>query len=112
MKTYAKIQNIKHSSVNIDLFLWVPGARSSVVDWGTMLKAGRSPVRVPDEVDFFNLLNPSSRTMALGSTQPLREMSTRNFPGGKKWPARKADNLAAVFESNVWKCESLKLSQP
>jgi hypothetical protein len=28
------------------------------------------------------LSNPSSRTMALGSTQPLREMSTRNLPGG------------------------------
>jgi hypothetical protein len=43
----------------------------------------RSPVRVPDEVDFFNLPNPSSRTMALGSTQPLTEMSTRKFTGGK-----------------------------
>jgi hypothetical protein len=31
--------------------------------------------------------------MALGSTQPLTEMSTRNFPGGKKRPARRADNL-------------------
>jgi hypothetical protein len=38
---------------------------------------------IPEEVDFFfNLPNPSSRTMALGSTQPLTEMSTRNFPGG------------------------------
>jgi hypothetical protein len=37
----------------------------------------------PDEVDFFfNLPNPSSRTMALGSTQPLTEMSTRKIPGG------------------------------
>jgi hypothetical protein len=27
----------------------------------------------------FNLPNPSSRTMALGSTQPLTEMSTRNL---------------------------------
>jgi hypothetical protein len=35
-----------------------------------MLQAGKSPVQVPDEVDFFNLPNPSSRTMALGSTQP------------------------------------------
>jgi hypothetical protein len=35
----------------------------------------------PDEVDF-NLLNPSSRTMALGSTKPLTEMSIRNLPGG------------------------------
>jgi hypothetical protein len=48
-----------------------------------MLQAGRSPVRVPNEVDFFNLPNPSSRTMALGSTQTLTEMSTRKFPGGK-----------------------------
>jgi hypothetical protein len=66
-----------------------------------MLRAGRSPVRIPDEVDFFNLPNPSSRTMALGSTQPLTEMSTRNLPGGKKRPARKADNLAAIYKPNV-----------
>jgi hypothetical protein len=30
--------------------------------------------------------------MALGSTQPLTEMSTRNFPRGKGRPAREADN--------------------
>jgi hypothetical protein len=36
----------------------------------------------PDEVDFFNLPNPSSRTTALGSTQPLIEMSIRDLPGG------------------------------
>jgi hypothetical protein len=35
-----------------------------------------------DEVEFFNLPNPSSPTMALGSTQPLTEMCTRNHPGG------------------------------
>jgi hypothetical protein len=28
---------------------------------------------------FFNLSNPTSRTMALGSTQSLAEMSTRNL---------------------------------
>jgi hypothetical protein len=49
-----------------------------------MLQTGRSPVQVPDKVDFFNLPNPPSRTMALESTHPLTEMSTRNFPGGKK----------------------------
>jgi hypothetical protein len=48
-----------------------------------MLQVGMSPVRVPDEVDIFNLPNPSSPTMALGSTQPLTEMSARNLPGGK-----------------------------
>jgi hypothetical protein len=66
-----------------------------------MLQVGRSPVRVSDEVGFFNLPNPSSRTMALGSTQPLTEMSTRNFPGGKMRWARRADNLAAIYEPNV-----------
>jgi hypothetical protein len=66
-----------------------------------MIQAGRSPVRALDEVDFFNLPNPSSHTMALGSTQPLIEMSTGNFPGGKKQPARRADNLAAIYEPNV-----------
>jgi hypothetical protein len=57
--------------------------------------------RIPDEVEFFNLPNPSSRTMALGSTQPLTEMSTRNLPGGRKRPARRADNLAAIYDPNV-----------
>jgi hypothetical protein len=66
-----------------------------------MLHVGRSPVRVQDEVDFFNLPNPSSRTMALGSTHPLTEMSTSNFPEGKKRPARRADNLAAICEPNA-----------
>jgi hypothetical protein len=66
-----------------------------------MLQAGGSPIRVPDEVNFFNLPNISSLTMALGSTQPLTEMSTRNFPGGKKRPARRADNLASIYEPNV-----------
>jgi hypothetical protein len=66
-----------------------------------MLQAGRSPVRVPDGVNFFNLSNSSSRTMALGSTQPLTEMSTRNLPGGKKRPALRADYLAAIYEPNV-----------
>jgi hypothetical protein len=67
-----------------------------------VLQAGISPIRVPDEVHFFfNLPNPSSRTMALGSTQPLTEMSTRNFPGSVKRPARRADNLVAICESDV-----------
>jgi hypothetical protein len=36
--------------------------------------------------------------MALGSTQPLTEMSTRNLPGGKGRPARGADNLTNICE--------------
>jgi hypothetical protein len=55
----------------------------------------------PDEVDFFNLPIPLSRTMALGLTQPLTEMSTRNLPGGKERPAHKANNLTAICEPIV-----------
>jgi hypothetical protein len=57
---------------------------------------------ITDEViGFFNVPNPSSRTMALGSTQPLTEMGTRNLPGGKGRPARKSDNLTAICEPIV-----------
>jgi hypothetical protein len=36
--------------------------------------------------------------MVLGSTQPLKEMSTRNLPGDKGWLLHKADNLTAICE--------------
>jgi hypothetical protein len=39
--------------------------------------------------------------MALGSTQPLTEMSTRSFPGGEGLPACEADNLTAICEPIV-----------
>jgi hypothetical protein len=39
--------------------------------------------------------------MALGSTQSLTEMSTRNILDGKERPVRKADNLAALYEPLV-----------
>jgi hypothetical protein len=41
--------------------------------------------------------------MALGTTQPLTEMSTRNILGGKGRPVRKADNLTAIYEPIVCK---------
>jgi hypothetical protein len=69
-----------------------------------MLQAGRSRDRVPMRWIFFSLPNPSSRTMALGSTQPLTEMSTKNLPGGgggKGRPMHKADNLTAICEPIV-----------
>jgi hypothetical protein len=45
---------------------------------------------IPSEfIEFFNWPNLSIRTMALGSAQPLREMSTKNLPGGKELPARR-----------------------
>jgi hypothetical protein len=46
--------------------------------------------------------------MALGSTQPLTEMSTRNFFGR---PSRKADDLTSIYEPTVKrKCGSFDVS--
>jgi hypothetical protein len=39
--------------------------------------------------------------MALGSTQPVTEMGTRNLPEGKESPARKVDDLTAIYEPIV-----------
>jgi hypothetical protein len=52
-------------------------------------------------IEFLNWPNSFSLTMALGSTQPLTEMSTRNLTECKGRPARKADNLTAICEPMV-----------
>jgi hypothetical protein len=76
----------------------VVAERSSLRHYATSRKVTGS---IPDEViRFFNWPNSSSRTMALGSTQPLTEMSTRNLPGGKGRRARKAD-FTAICEPIV-----------
>jgi hypothetical protein len=41
--------------------------------------------------------------MVLVSTQPLTEINTRNPPGGKGRPARKADYLTAISEPIAYK---------
>jgi hypothetical protein len=50
--------------------------------------------------------------MTLLSTHALTEMSTSNLPEGKKRPARRADELAVIYEPAVRKYGSLNLSQP
>jgi hypothetical protein len=65
----------------------------------------------PDEViEFSNLPNPSSRTMPLGSTLPVTEISTRNLPGGKVRPAPRTDRLISVNLLSI-KCGSLDVSK-
>jgi hypothetical protein len=57
---------------------------------------------IPDEVTgFFNLPNPSSCTMALGSTQPVTEMSSKNLPWCNGRPAREAGNLSTICVSRL-----------
>jgi hypothetical protein len=59
---------------------------------------------------FYKLLNPSSRTTALGSTHPQTEMSTRNFSGCKGRPARKSTSPPSVSRLST-KYEVLDASQ-
>jgi hypothetical protein len=74
-----------------------------------MLQTERSRFRFPMSLDFNNKPIPSSRSMALGSTQTLTEMTTKNLLGGKGRPARKADNFT-ICEPIVEKCGSLDVS--
>jgi hypothetical protein len=114
-----KIEKVKY--YNFLLFLGAykfdishgPYSRGSVIGWSNMLQEGRGFDSRWGHWIFFNVLNPSSRTMALGSTQLLIEMSIRNISGGKGRPAPKANNLTVIREPIVWrKCGSIDVSQP
>jgi hypothetical protein len=48
-------------------------------------------------------INPSSCIMALRSTGPLTDTSTRNLIRYKGRPTCKVDNLTAICEPVVWK---------
>jgi hypothetical protein len=41
--------------------------------------------------------------MAMGTTQPLTEMTISVLPGGKERPARKTDKLTAISKPTVQK---------
>jgi hypothetical protein len=78
---------------------YIAWAQAGRRHYGTGRKVAGS---VSDEfIGFFSWPNPSSRTMVLGSTQPLTEMSTRNIPGGKGRPVSKVDNLTVICEPIV-----------
>jgi len=58
---------------------------------------------IPDGViGIYHWHNPSSRTMFLGSTQSLTDMSTRSTSWGWRWPGLRADNLTTFMCRLSW----------
>ena len=65
------------------MYTFICRARGDAVGWGTTLQVWKVAGSIPDcVIGIFHWHNPSGRNMALGLTQPLTEMSTRNVSWG------------------------------
>jgi hypothetical protein len=64
-------------------------------------------------VYFFSLPNPASRTVALGLTEPLTKISTRDLPGGgeRRQCIRLTTSQSSVSRLST-QCGNLNISEP
>jgi hypothetical protein len=86
-------------NILVSIVIWGTRSRSWLSHYATSRKVAGS---IPDYVtEFFNSPNSSSRTLALGSTQPLTKRVPGIFLEVKVRPARQASNLTAICEPIV-----------
>jgi hypothetical protein len=94
------------------VYIWPPNSTDiKLYGWGTQ---GRSWLRhcatsrkvadlIPDgAIGIFHWHNPSGRTMALGMTHPLTQISIRNISWGLRRPVLGADNLTIFMCRLSW----------
>jgi len=85
------------------IYIYICGGtwrRSWLSDYATSWKvAGWIPDGV---IGIFHWHNPTGRTVALGLTRSVAEMSTRNISWGWRWAVRRADNLTTFMCRLSW----------
>ena len=103
----SSILNMKNAT-SLVMFMMVPLYQTSW--YPTSRKVAGS---IPDGViGIFHWRNPSGHTMALGSTQPLTEMSTRNISWGVKAASVYGWQPYDLHVPTVLKSGSLSLLEP
>jgi hypothetical protein len=118
-----RLRKLQWASWFLVIILWnnpsYSGACGGAVGWSTALQVARLRVRFPMlSLEFFHWHKLSGRTMALGSTQPLTEMSTRNISWGYRRPVSRADKHTTFMCRMSWNLEAstswnpLGLSRP
>jgi hypothetical protein len=97
----------------LQYFYKFSGAYPSVmggIQWRSWLRQYASSWKVAASI--FHWHNPSGRTMALGSTQPLTEMSTTNISWGVKAAGTYGWQPYHLYVPTVWKSGSLNVLEP
>ena len=92
--------------------IWHTGSCGGIVGWRTVLQAGRLWVWLWLRIEIFHWRNPSSHTLALGSTHGLTEVSTNNISWGVKSAGAYGLQPYHLHVPMVLKSGSLNLLEP